>query len=1141
MQLKEWWQLFFDERRLDGPTGAPLYSYRVTDREFSELEAMLRERLRMSLGLLPLSDYARLTTRFPALFVLYAAEWWRRRYDGTGWSWDPIVEDLGAPPTGWNQAQRSEYVERGLADWNLRLTNSRGLRFLGSIAFQGGLPMQLLASARGNIGRVLSKVLRLAAGGSFEASDIQAWIQSFSTYLPPSYRQAEIFALLTEVILCVRLLTLEAKLTSANGAVEALDRQIVGWRNRFPFPIEDAQAQGLIEQLIPDAADAKLIRSAKRITVERRLELLSDNTWQLSSDIELPDYLASDELATLFEIEKAQLTRTMTLRILSGDKRVELNLRKLAGKERYLVERCPLEQRGICVLGEHSIALVTTAGEIRHRAIARGEALSAELPWVFEPLANSEKLYRLVRQSGGATSSLQALVCVPEVWVPQASEIGHADLIGKLCEQNRSVWMVNGEVKIADSSGHSFRIRCGYAAATEGHYEWIGGRVWESFITPPVAFRGAPKLYRVPDEGLMQPVQSAIAWRLGTGRSTTTPTGLFGPVDAIWPAEGEPIWRSRLVLLPEQASIKIEGGENPNIGSLQFQNYALIGAQSSQPDIAIRFLPSGINSLVEIEYNGQGSPPEWCELSIIWHGNPKAAKLRAPFPAKGARAFDGIGNLLPDGARVAVGSLAGIRVIGFLGNNSHAELQIGLHTGSSRTATSTITRKISSNPGESRVEIRLIDQLTDINRMLAGAGALDSTVAVRLRVGQGLATMLRVSRYECELEKHALNSSVGLPQDVLSQFELESILALPVRILRLDAAGEEPIALLPLLSEGVATGMWRFPREELSPGPWLIFPGAGSTVQFRPLLWPLFDEASETSAVLLSDRRLSGALNIGIETLRHQALDLVIEEMGNNFQHDDWHTVEQLASQLGHLPLSTLDIWRRFSRSPRSMAAIAIRLGTWPSGFIDRFSTELPMLWEAIPSSAWCGAMSNLLDQCNQIAAETGPQLCTLHLDGRIQALATSSSGINPVLWIARAKSVGPIDQVIQRLQHPAMDSYIVQQLFGDSESLLQQLLRTTNRSEWPGGFALAIEQAKQRGFAKLFCQSSHSNDDTIINLPILLGMGVATDAALEWCQSERVIQQIRTIQAYAPEWFADAFDLTVKRCLATQIVQIHQ
>ena len=32
--------------------------------------------------------------------------------------------------------------------------------------------------------------------------------------------------------------------------------------------------------------------------------------------------------------------------------------------------------------------------------------------------------------------------------------------------------------------------------------------------------------------------------------------------------------------------------------------------------------------------------------------------------------------------------------------------------------------------------------------------------------------------------------------------------------------------------------------------------------------------------------------------------------------------------------------------------------------------------------------MSNLLDQCNQIAAETGPQLCTLHLDGRIQATA---------------------------------------------------------------------------------------------------------------------------------------------------------
>ena len=38
------------------------------------------------------------------------------------------------------QAQRSDCVERGLQDWRLRLINAHGLRFLGSIAFQGGLP-----------------------------------------------------------------------------------------------------------------------------------------------------------------------------------------------------------------------------------------------------------------------------------------------------------------------------------------------------------------------------------------------------------------------------------------------------------------------------------------------------------------------------------------------------------------------------------------------------------------------------------------------------------------------------------------------------------------------------------------------------------------------------------------------------------------------------------------------------------------------------------------------------------------------------------------------------------------------------------------------------------------------------------------
>lgn len=167
--------------------------------EFSELESILQERMKVYLKLVSLAEVARSLEFFPALFVLYSAEWWRRNYDGTGFSWDPILNTIGAPADGWNQAQRSDCVIRGFQEWKLRPSDAHGLRFLGSIAFQGGLPMQLLGTARGNIGRVLSRVLQLASSGTTDAKEIQKWVRSLATYLPNTYRQTEVFVITVAV------------------------------------------------------------------------------------------------------------------------------------------------------------------------------------------------------------------------------------------------------------------------------------------------------------------------------------------------------------------------------------------------------------------------------------------------------------------------------------------------------------------------------------------------------------------------------------------------------------------------------------------------------------------------------------------------------------------------------------------------------------------------------------------------------------------------------------------------------------------------------------------------------------------------------------------------------------------------------
>lgn len=131
----EWHSQLLLLRGLEQPDGRPLYQYRINDDEFEALENLLKSALARGFGIAITAGI----TGFALLFVLYGAEWWRRRYDGSGFSWDPILNDIGADPQAWPPQERSECVRRGLQAWQLQIKQSGGLRFLGTVAVQGSL------------------------------------------------------------------------------------------------------------------------------------------------------------------------------------------------------------------------------------------------------------------------------------------------------------------------------------------------------------------------------------------------------------------------------------------------------------------------------------------------------------------------------------------------------------------------------------------------------------------------------------------------------------------------------------------------------------------------------------------------------------------------------------------------------------------------------------------------------------------------------------------------------------------------------------------------------------------------------------------------------------------------------------------
>ena len=1148
--ITQWKREFLSRRNLEYATGRPLYTYRVTTDEFAQLESVLKDRLATYLKIATLGDVARHMDFFPALFVLYAAEWWRRRYDGTGFSWDPILDSIGAPPEGWNQSQRSECVERGFQEWKLRLSDSHGLRFLGSIAFQGGLPMQLLGAARGNIGKVLSRVLILASSGTTDAREIQEWVKSLATYLPNSYRQAEVFVLLTEVVVTVLRLKEVAKLTNSEGAIERLDQAIPSWRDSFPLPVEDEQAKGMIEQLVRDAA-GRIIKTVQHICAERRLEPNPDDSWSVRSDITLPENIDTSVLGSLFSVDGQTLPRMLTIRFIRNEKVSEISLRKLAGQDRYRIERRSLDSRDSSALGEHAMQLLTPSGHSLYGEIARGGALEDDLPWLFEEGGEGANSYPFARQGSGPLASIRGILCAPKDWEVTSEDGAVLEPTSRLADSSRLVWTIDGVVKVVADDGTCYKIKCGQAVAINDQFELRGHRIWDTFIYPDKGFRGTPRLFQISESGIEQPVQGFITWRASNARSHTEGGQLSGPVTALWPAQTDPKWRARVVLLPDTAGITVEHGETPNRGTLCFVHWGLLAVECETLDVKCRISSEGEKMSVALDYTGQGTPPEWLNFRGLWRGNASEARFRVPFPSRGIRIMDPCGQTLPDNTLLAINKITGYRMIGFLGNEVGAELRLGLHRGDQANPTDHIVTQLSTNSGLSGTEVRLIDFSDKIQRMLASADVLDAFVSIRLRLGSGESAILRIARYALELTRHSTLPELSLLQEEISRLSLADIESLPVLAIRLNSPGEEPIRLSQTYSEETPTGRWEFPVAALTPGPWLIFPGVDSPIMFRPMLWPIHPdellenvasaERSELTSEVSVPIGLAAALGMPAESKRNEAMDTVISLLAHDFLNSDWSMVEHLAGLLGHLPLSTLDLWRRFTHSSLGMAALAMRFGNLPQGFSERFSNELPFVWELIPLDAWTGAMRSTIEQGNSwYGKEAAAVVIPAYLDKRIQTIASTCPSLRVLLEAARAIATGTINQELRLVQQGFMNQVFADQLFTGEDSRVQQLLRNNAEEEWPSGFSEEISIAKRNGGNNYFSKERFSFHDPVINIPIYLALCAsdAFDFAVE--VTEKSLRSIREIQSFDPDWFAEAFDLTIARCISSGAIKIH-
>ncbi|WP_282781372.1 STY4851/ECs_5259 family protein, partial [Phaeodactylibacter xiamenensis] len=242
-KISQWLERFLSERGIKRPTGEPIYSYHISEKEFCALSHILR----ISYVDAPLWD---------ACFVIYACEWWRRNYDGGHRTWDPILKEANAE-NKLNVLKRSEIVGQGLKFWKRSVFESKQNKsYLGTIALESGIPTKLLKNSEHYITELIKRTYYELGSISSMEEEYFSFIENEARHIriPVSLQQDDFYALIGGIVSSLADQEEKYDLSNQENPVDYLDTNNPNWRDTFPIRVDTSEAKRFIDNLLSDVA-----------------------------------------------------------------------------------------------------------------------------------------------------------------------------------------------------------------------------------------------------------------------------------------------------------------------------------------------------------------------------------------------------------------------------------------------------------------------------------------------------------------------------------------------------------------------------------------------------------------------------------------------------------------------------------------------------------------------------------------------------------------------------------------------------------------------------------------------------------------------------------------------------------------------
>ena len=1105
--MSSWLEAFLACRGVECPDGRALYAYRCTGKEFRSLaEALSRN---------PTQGGPASNTPTRA-FVLYAAEWWQREYDGSQWAWEPLLESIG-----WGGVRYPDLYEPTRRAWGwwkvdlVRLPTS--IRYLGTFACQGGLPLALVGHGHNSVTRYLRAVLKhTAAYRRFVNDPIELARDQQQILRPPTLRRDYVFRLAADLIEAV--LELQDDAQDDEDPIGTLDRTRPDWRRTMPLDLEDERARALLTGLLREARRDPAL-TADDFRVERFLRRTGIG-WRLGARVRLPASISADAFARQLGVRTDELPPRLQV-CTGGESTLVVGL-YAARSDDFLLAR---DTRGPTEFWD-----TEAADEIHLRFRARdpigepvlpyrGSALG-ELPWAFR-IGDD---YEFIGEGSVANRSPELFVLVSdgcilnqgeqitEPLVPESEEAAQgADAQVRVL--GRALWKVSERTAIETESGRCV-ITPSSGQAMEEEYR-LSGRRFHKLESAWPLFRGPPtlRLARAEQPARAVPV-GEVEWRQASGDWQPRPTG-FGLWEVRHVRASELRHLGRAGVLPERFDCSIEPGPDMNQGHLMLTGGEHVRVAGHNPDTVVTASTEGDAVRVKVAAEDTGVRPVRVKLRLHWPGAAELA-VESPFPGQD-------GRILREGQpltrRLAVDELYGVRAMALSPDPTQKFWTEGELRAEDlgRLVRVAWFRRPLLKSGVTH-ELPLIDLRDRIDRLLSASSSSEAHVDLRVVDRfQRRHDTARVSQFAADLEYEPGMSMVSASPAVIDDY-LPTFEAMP-----LARPGDDPVLLDPIGPANAPNGA-ALPHNLNLDEPWLVVMRCNERVRARPVRIGGSIQSDRNSGLGgFGAPRLSEALGIAEGELRIEKIGAV---MGDLLKAEDsetgdkeWSFLTDSLLRAEGLPATALDLCRVLVTKPRLLVRSLFRLESAPRRLLWRLEEELPFSWLLIRRDVWWNEAKQAFDRLHGELAgvidDDRDRIARKHVEKILDEGADQLPALDTVST-----------DIAMRLEGGRLSDGFFDELQEErNRQTTEQIRLRASLDDWPKGdgrreWIQELEKGELLDQLNMWQDpDEHRNRQPLFDTPI----------AAAWCcflskPTDRTVFLVKHIRAHDPEWFDLAY-----------------